>query len=175
MLTLGDRVRANMVSGASTERVMTREVNAYIKWSEKDAGYHNCRFLPAMVVVTARPGQTNTQISTAITNQMTFLAEKHRDQLIEPLTGEPGEVPMYRREPPLLYGVILAKTLAILFTLDSSDPDAKVKHLTNFDFRDKSQGVWSGFGLAFMVICARDYQLTIKDEFEKKEEEDPDL
>lgn len=107
---------------------------------------------------------------------MVFLAEKHREHLANPLTGEPGEVQTYRRQPPLLYGMILAKTIAILVTLDSANPDSTVKHLTNFDFNEKSQGVWNGFGLAMMIICARNYQLSIRDEFEEEESEpDPDL
>ena len=154
---------------------MTRELNAYIKWTEKDAGYYDYHFLPVIVIVTAKPGKSNSQIGTAISNQLAFLAEKHREHLANPLTGEPDEVQTYRRQPPLLYGVIIAKTFAIMLTLDSANPDAREKHLQNLDFRDRGQGVWSGFALAFLAICARNYQLTIQDEFEPKNEEDPDL
>jgi len=154
---------------------MTRELQSYIKWTEKDAGYHNCRFLPVIVIVTATPGKPTSQTSTILHNRMAFLAEQHRDLVANPLTGAPDEVQTYRRQPPLLYGVILVKTNAVLVTFDSADPNATVKHLTTLKFEDDGQGVWSGFGLAFMAICARDYQLTIMDEFEQKELEDPDL
>lgn len=170
LLTIGGRVRDNLEFGASTERVLTREINAYIKWSEKDGGYHRLRFLPVLTVVSARRGQSISSISTAITNQMAFLAERHRDLLRNPLNGEESEVETYRRQPPLLYGILVAQTIAIFVTLDSANPEAKIRHLQHFEFKEKGMDVWNSIAIALMIVVARNYIMSIKDELD---EEDP--
>jgi hypothetical protein len=170
LLSIGGRVRDNVQSGKSTERVLAREIKAYIKWSEKDGGYHNLRFLPVLTVVAASYGQNHSSISTAITNQMVFLAEKHRDLLRNPLTPEQSEIDTYRRPPPLLYGMIVAQTHVIFVTFDSANPDATIRHLQDFNFENKGMDVWNSIAIALMVVAARNYLMSMKDEFE---EDDP--
>lgn len=80
---------------------------------------------------------------------------------------------MYIRPPPLLYGIIVAHALTMIFTLDSADPDAIVKHLSHSQFTEKKMDVWNELSVAFTVIMARNYIMSIKDELEP-DDEDPD-
>jgi len=172
------RARERLEATGSAEKLVAKGIHDYIKWSEKDGGFDKLRFLPVLVVVTARPNQSTARISAAIEQQMTFLAKRHREYLALPAehTNELGEVEKYRRQPPLLYGMIVAQTMVIFVTMDSANPESRVKHLTHFDFKDKPMDIWNGFAIAFVVIMARNYVMSIKDELEEEtEESDPDL
>jgi hypothetical protein len=178
LLSLGGRVKDKVDAGRPCERLMAKEIENYIKWSEVDGGFSKLRFIPVLTVVAARHKQTIASISKSITDQMEFLAEKHRENLTltEPRTNELGEVEMYSRHPPLLYGIIVAQTMTILVTLDASDPEASIRHLAHFDFKDKDADVWNGVAVAIMVIVARNYLMSITDELEIDDESssDPD-
>lgn len=70
------------------------------------------------------------------------------------------------------------QTLVVIFTYDSSvpNPDLMKTISFNFDGTDSSQEVWDCIGIAAVVICARNYLMSIKDEFEVEQEDvDPDL
>ncbi|CZR63356.1 uncharacterized protein PAC_13253 [Phialocephala subalpina] len=178
LLRLGVRARDKMAAVGSAEKLIAKGIQDYIKWSERDGGYHQKRFLPVLVVVAAKPHEATSTISAAIEDQMKFLAERHRENLAldEEHINEVGQVEKYRRQPPLLYGIIVARTMVIFTTMDAADPEAKVKHLTHFDFKDKPMDVWNGFAIAYTVIMARNYTMSIKDELEDEPEEtDVDL
>lgn len=177
LLTLGVRVRDNVNAGAPTERLIAKEVRSYMKWAERDGGFDKLRVIPVLSIVVARPGQSIDTISVELSCQMKFLAEKHRNHLAiaDGYVNEAGEIEMYTRPPPLLYGIIVAQTLAIFFTLDSADPTATVRHLTHAQFTDKKMDAWNEFAIALTVIVARNYIMSIKDELEPEDEDsDPD-
>jgi hypothetical protein len=177
LLGLGTRIKDQHEAGIAT-RSIERALKAYIKWSEMDGGYFKKRFFPVLTIVTGKPNQPTEQISKAITDQMQLLAEQHRENLLlpEPQINELGEVEMYRRQPPLLYGIIVAQTIAIFVTLDSSNPDAKLRHIAHFDFKESKMAVWNGFALAIICVVARNYIMSIRDELEDDDESssDPD-
>jgi hypothetical protein len=56
--------------------------------------------------------------------------------------------------------------MTIFVTLDSSDPQARLRHVSHFDFKEKNVDVWNGVAIAIIVIVARNYLMSIKDEFE---------
>jgi hypothetical protein len=158
---------------------MSYEIQKYIKWSEVDGGYKKLCFIPVLTVVAARPREAIDSISKKITDQMEFLAKKHREHLTlsSPRTNEVGEVEIYSRQPPLLYGIIVAQTLAIFVTLDSSDPQAKLRHIAHVDFKEKGHAVWNGLAVALVVVVARNYMMSIKDELDEDDQDsdsDPD-
>jgi hypothetical protein len=128
-------------------------------------------------VVTAKPGQSNERVGENLISQLKFLARQHREYLAEPLSHD-SESPRFRRAPPLLYGVLIVQTLVVVFTYDSSllNPDLMKIVSFNFNGTDSSQEVWDCIGIAAVVICARNYLMSVKDEFEiEKAEIDPDL
>jgi hypothetical protein len=155
------------------EVLITREVKSYIKWAENDGDYRKRRFIPVLSFVSAKPRQTTDSLSNKITSEMMFLARKHRENLALS-TGEDGIV-KYRRQPPLLYGIIVAQSIVIFVTLDSANPEAKVRHLTHFDFMEKRMVVWNGFAIAYIITMAKDYIISIRDELEIDDTPDPDV
>ncbi|TVY47647.1 hypothetical protein LOCC1_G001784 [Lachnellula occidentalis] len=175
LLKLGARVREKVDAGRAPEPLIEREIKRYIQYTEKDGGYSRMRFIPVISVVRARPGEAIDLITQAITSEMTFLARKHRESLGFQINGE-SELDANKRIPPLLYGMIVARTNVIFVTLDSANPNATIRHLTHFDFAVKKMDVWNGFAISIMAICARNYTMAIKDELEIDDdpESDPD-
>ncbi|RDL39949.1 uncharacterized protein BP5553_04289 [Venustampulla echinocandica] len=167
LLSLGVRVRDKITVGLPTEKLIEQEINRYIKWSERDGGFDKMRFLPVLSVVRARPKQSGDSISLDISTKMNFFAKKYRDYFgVSSDEGRDDQNDASTRAPPLLYGIIVAKTLAIFVTLDSTDLNAKVRHMQHFDFKDKDMDVWNGFALAIMIICARNYIMSLEGELE---------
>ncbi|KAG9234633.1 hypothetical protein BJ875DRAFT_504593 [Amylocarpus encephaloides] len=167
LLSLGIRVKDKLDYGLPAERLIEKEILDYVKWSEQDGGYHRHRFIPVLSVVRARARQDISLISKTITDQMSFLAQRHRESLGY-FADEEGNIQIdaNRRTPPLLYGIIVAQKRAIFMTLDSTNPHAVIRHLRHFDFSDKPEGVWNGFAIAILVVAARNYMISIKDELE---------
>ncbi len=148
-----------------------------IKWTERDGGYFQKKYLPVLVVITGKPRHSTERISKEITELMQLRAKQHREYLLlsEPRTNELGEVKRYRRPPPLLYGIIVVRTIVIFVTLDSSYPEAKLRHIAHFDFKEPKVNVWNGFAVAIICVLARNYLMTIKDEFEEEIESTSDI
>jgi len=158
--------------------LMTREIKQFVKWSEWDGGYKRKRFIPVLTIVSAKPSQDSDSILKSLRDQMGFLARRHRENLAldEPRVNEAGEVELYSTPPPILYGIILAQTMAIFSTLDSSNPDAKTKHIAHFDFKQAGHSVWNGMAVAIIVIMARNYTMSMLETLEDDDpESDPDL
>jgi hypothetical protein len=178
LLSLGDRISDKILAGKPAEKPMAKEIANYVKWSEMDGGLNKLHFIPVLTVVAAAHKEAIDSISASITDQMECLAKKHRENLMleEPRTNEVGDVELYSRQPPLLYGIIIAQSMTIFVTLDSSNPEAKIRHLAHFDFKERNMNVWHGVALAIIVIVARNYLMSIKDELEADNEDssDPD-
>jgi hypothetical protein len=176
LLALGYRVRdLRCNEHPQFERLIIRELKSYIRWAEYDGDYVKRRFIPVLSLVAAKRGQSTDSLSNSITKQMMFLASKHRENLALS-SGQNGAAVKYRRQPPLLYGIIVARSIVIFVTLDSANPEAKVRHLTHFDFTDYGTVVWNGFAVAYIITMAKDYIISIRDDLEIDDTpyEDPD-
>ena len=181
LVTLGSRVRRLMDVRKPQEKTIKKELENYIKWSEKDGGFDKKRFLPLLVTVAGHPKKPLPALSKEITDQLDFLAIRHRQALALPATTVAtgmSEVQMFSRPPPVLYGVIISHCITVFVTLDSSKQDAKVKTIAHFDFSDTDMDVWNGFALAILVCMVRNQLMARKDEMQDEsedEETDPDL
>ncbi|TAQ91675.1 hypothetical protein B7494_g65 [Chlorociboria aeruginascens] len=179
LTTLANRVKDKERANLPTERLITKEIENYIKWTENDGGYAKKRFIPVITVMAARPKQSLEQLSRAFEGQMKFLAARHREVLALPPghINELGEVQLYARRPPILYGIIVAQSKIIFFTLDSSNPDANTKHIRHFDLQESNMGIWNGLSIAIILIVARNYIMSIKADLEDDDEpeSDPDV
>ncbi|EPQ63773.1 Bgt-5426 [Blumeria graminis f. sp. tritici] len=160
LLSLGVRVRDNLLVGAPTKKLISREINRYVKWSQKDGGYAKMYHLPVLAIVSTKRTHSIDSISTASDGQLKLLAEAHRKDLTTSHVADN----LYRRSPPLIYGIVIDQTSVTLVTLDSSKPDAILKLIQKFDFREKKNDVWIGLAIAVVVIMARNYVMSIKDE-----------
>jgi hypothetical protein len=79
------------------------------------------------------------------------------------------------RAPPLIYGIIIAQNKVIFMTHDSADPKAGVKLLHHFDLSDKEEGAWNGIAIALLVVAARQYNMSIRDELEIDDDSTTDI
>ncbi|KAH7411069.1 hypothetical protein BKA64DRAFT_372880 [Cadophora sp. MPI-SDFR-AT-0126] len=165
LITLGIRVRDKLSVGGYPEKMVAKEIQNYIKWAERDGGYHKKRFIPVHTVVAARSSQTAGSIGAALASQMKFLGEKHMASL-RISDGESREMDKYIKPLPLLYGLVVAQTKVILVTHNSAEPNSESKVLTTLDLTNKDMDVWNGFAIAFMIIAARNYIMSMKDELE---------
>ena len=181
MLGLGLRVKETLDLGKPVDHMITKEIKNYMKWAETDGGYATRRFIPVYAMVTLRRDGDIATIAAALNDQMSFLAKAHRDNLTlidgARVNGD-GNVETYTRNPPLIYGIIVAHGRLIFVALDSSNPQAKVKHIAHFNMLEKHMEVWNGFAIAILVVTIRNYMMTIIDELEEEDDaedwQDPD-
>lgn len=110
LITLGIRVREMLEVGGNPEKLVARAIKRYLKWSERDGGLTKLIYFPVHAIVYVRSSQTVDSITAAIKSQMKFLGEKHRANLAIPggQMNEFGELQMYRRPLPVMYGLIVA-------------------------------------------------------------------
>jgi len=156
---------------------MKREIQHYIEWSEYDGEYKKKRFIPVTVIVAARRKQTVDQVMKVLIDQLNFLAEKHRAALALPSPGhinEVGEVELYSRTPPVIYGFLIAGSKVIFVTLNSANPEATMKHISMVDLSQPRMAFWDAISIATVVITARNYMMSIRDELEDDEPEQTD-
>ncbi|SZF03479.1 unnamed protein product [Blumeria hordei] len=170
LLSLGVRIRDNLLVGAPTEKLILREIKSYVRWSQKDGGYAKMYHLPVLAIISAKKPHSIDSTSTASDGQMKLLAESHRKDLT---TSDVADN-LYRRSPPLIYGIAIAQTSVTLVTLDSANPDATLKLIQEFDFREKKNDVWIGLAIAVVIVMARNYVMSIKDELKFSEEPEAD-
>lgn len=170
-----------MIAGSRTrEEVIKKEIENYIKWAEFDGGYLNKSYIPIITIVALSPGQDIDSLSKTMTDSLESLAAEHRkDLLLEGSDGEePGGAPtMYTRVPPLLYGIVIAGAKVIFVTFDSAKEDYKPRTIAHFDFDQDTMDVWNGFAVAILVICVRNYMMTIRQHFDDDNtaSSDPDV
>ncbi|POS84211.1 hypothetical protein EPUL_003617 [Erysiphe pulchra] len=180
LLGLGARVRDNILTGAPINKLISREINHYIKWSERDGGFSRKRFLPVLTMVVARPKQSIDALSFEINRQMRFLAEKYREKFSisegqAVVSNENATNKNYVKNLPLLYGIIVARSNVIFVTLDSAKKDAAVRHMQDFDFQEQGSDAWIGFAISIIVIVARNYLMSRKTDFIAASEPDVDV
>lgn len=73
---------------------------------------------------------------------------------------------MYRRQPPVVYGLFIIGTSIFLLTADSSKgEDAYISFHVDMDFADKFQSVWNALTVAIAVCSARDELMSRLDDF----------
>lgn len=143
---------------------MKKEIENYIRYTERDAGLANKKFDRCITVMAAKPsGRLNPQQAAALTKRLTTrmhkLAARHRAALSLPEPhhiNELGEKDLYRRAPPVVFGIITMNTKVIFFSLDASITDGRQPNvLTQFDFSKLGADVWNGIAIALLCINAR--------------------
>lgn len=84
----------------------------------------------------------------------------------------------YRRRPPVVYGIFIIGSSALLLTVDSSKGDnAYVSFHVQAKFQETHQSVWNALTLAMAVCMARDELRERREDFESlpvEVESDPD-
>ncbi|KAG6015082.1 hypothetical protein E4U43_005770 [Claviceps pusilla] len=80
---------------------------------------------------------------------------------------EGGDEVVYRRKPPVVYGLFVLRSSVFLLTVDSAKgPDAYVSFHVDMHFMDRHQSVWNALTVAIAVCLARDQLARRLEDFE---------
>ena len=108
--------------------------------------------------------------------------DEDEDELAKAMLDTPKALrpPRYRRPPPVLYGIFVVQTTAMVLTMDAAKDhsDIFMSYQVEVGFNRKDQGVWNAITLAVVVCLARDWVAERKDDFETlrlDSESDPDV
>ncbi len=168
---------------------MRREIESYIRWSERDAGLHREKHIPVLAVSTAQAGQSTQDVIDSVTAKLQHLAGRYREKWrIHPSVEGSGENDHgdnetekekedgFEHELPTLYGLVIAHTVVAVVTLNATRPDRPVRSIALFDLGDDEQDVWNAFAIAIVVVLARHYLIGLR-QFESESAghpQDPD-
>lgn len=170
LTTIGSQVRPLLERSIHPEPLIAREIQKYIKWSSKDGGYHGRNFLPILRVFVAEPNEQVHSLNQTVSDELHQLALQHRSECtngspiyVENDDESTAQSQTWSRLPPVLYGIIIIKYHVVVVTLDSSNPDAKLRIVAPFNFAEPDMDVWNGFGVAILLCVVRNKLMGMKE------------
>lgn len=166
---LGRRVHDRYRSGyGSPEYQMKIWIAKYVEYTEREGGYNKKKFIPVLCLVRGRWKASAAETTKRLQDQMNFHAESWRRSLLRPspIVNDLGKTEIYFRRPPIIYGILYIQAKALFVTLDSSNPDAKIRDIHICDFLDSKKHFWHAVSVAIVVKIAQKYMESIKDELE---------
>lgn len=173
------------------EPIIYRQIKAYYDWSMKDAGLDSSEHIPIVSIVPARPDEPVSDVVARITNELQERGRQYRTKWLEgkESTDQPNkpnntddddgdddggggkddnnndekESPVFERDLPTLYGIVIKYSVLAFVTYDVANPDREVKSLALFDFQHHGQDVWHALSIAILMVRARDYLMRLRD------------
>ena len=163
LLFLGSRVRDKIICGLRSEPVMRRELHEFYKWTIMDAGLTRTHLIPLITICTAFPNEHVDSVVGRVTDRLHELGRQYR-QLLSAKDPETGELirdpethsPIYIRDLPTLYGIVIYKHVGTVVTYDSRFPKKGVQLMNTNNFTDGGEDVWHAFSMAIVMVKARD-------------------
>ncbi|KAK2594251.1 hypothetical protein QQS21_008030 [Conoideocrella luteorostrata] len=114
--------------------------------------------------VNASYRHTNVSISDALVDKFLGIMNEDSKRRAE---GQEEEV-IYRRKPPVVYGLFILRSSAFLLTVDSAKGyDAYVSFHVDMHFMDRHQSVWNALTVAIAVCLARDQLVERMEDFDE--------
>ncbi|KAF7945922.1 uncharacterized protein EAE97_004960 [Botrytis byssoidea] len=171
------RVHDRYYGGSGPPEAQMRQwIGKYVEWTERDGGYYKKKFIPVLCLVEGRWRAPAAETTKRLKDQMNFHAESWRRTLLRPspIVNEFGETEIYFRRPPLIYGILYIQAKALFVTLDSSDPQAKIRDIHVCDFLDTSKHFWHAISVAIVAKIAQRYMMSIVDTLEDDDPPEPD-
>lgn len=174
------------------EPLIYRQIKAYYDWSMKDAGLDSSEHIPIVSIVPARPDEPVSEVVARLTTELQERGRQYRTRWLEgeESTNQPNktnntdddddddydgndgnnnhknESPVFKRDLPTLYGIVIKYSVLAFVTYDVANPDREVKSLALFDFQHHGQDVWHALSIAILMVRARDYLMRLRDEGE---------
>lgn len=163
------------------EPIIHRQIKAYYDWSMKDAGLDSIEHIPIVSIVAARPDEPVSDVVARLTNELQERGRQYRTKWLEdeksatePNNDDDGddddddkkENPVFKRDLPTLYGIVIKYSVLAFVTYDVANPDREVKSLALFDFQHHGQDVWHALSIAILMVRARDYLMRLRNEGE---------
>lgn len=151
----------------------------------KDAGLDSSEHIPIVSIVSARPDEPVSDVVARLTNELQERGRQYRTKWLEgkESTGLPNkpnntddddgkdendndknEFPVFERDLPTLYGIVIKYSVLAFVTYDVANPDREVKSLALFDFQHHGQDVWHALSIAILMVRARGYLMRLRDE-----------
>lgn len=158
---------------------MKKEIDACIKWAERDGGYRNLRFIPLLVNMSIDRTQPVDAISKSIIDQMNFLAVRYRQLYSIPppgLTDAHGNLHFYSKRLPVIYGLLAVGATTVFVTMDAASTDHQVRTIAEFNFSDVEMDVWNGIALMMIICFVKSHLVAMRHEMEADvvDDSDPD-
>lgn len=153
----------------------------------KDAGLDSIEHIPIVSIVAARPDEPVSDVVARLTNELQERGRQYRTKWLEgeKSASQPNdeddddddgggddddndknENPVFKRDLPTLYGIVIKYSVLAFVTYDVANPDREVKSLALFDFQHHGQDVWHALSIAILMVRARDYLMRLRDEGE---------
>lgn len=170
------------------EPIIYRQLKAYYDWSMKDASLDPIEHIPIVSIVAARFDEPVSDVVARLTNELQERGRQYRTKWLEDeqSTSQPKkdnynnnnnndddeddddkkENPLFKRDLPTLYGIVIKYSVLAFVTYDVANPDREVKSLALFDFQHHGQDVWHALSIAILMVRARDYLMRLRDEGE---------
>jgi len=171
LFELGARTRDRvLLDGRVTpEEQVRRQLTAYMKWAEADAGLDTRTAIPLITLEMKPSGTPAAELQENARCKLARLAARYTEafrvrQSIEnsPTTDSTSTKLSY--PVPTLYAFIASHTVVALAAYRHDDPERKVKPVAFFDMKDKDHDVWNALALAIVVCHARNVQVRIAEE-----------
>ncbi|KAL8937571.1 MAG: hypothetical protein Q9216_004368 [Gyalolechia sp. 2 TL-2023] len=160
---LGSRVRDRITCGFRPEETLRREFLEYYKWSIKDAGLHRIEHIPVLSIGTAAPRESVPSIVGRVTDSLHDLGRQYRAHFFDRYDPETRK-PVFRKELPTLYGIVITYSVVSFLTYDSRFPNKPARSMGSFNFAKEDQDVWHAFAAAIVMVKARDYLIGLKED-----------
>ncbi|KAI9761014.1 MAG: hypothetical protein M4579_001277 [Chaenotheca gracillima] len=186
LLSLGKGVRERVLLRQPTEAYIKRELEAYIKWSERDIGFTKKPYIPLIAFATpkdkgtGRNGKATAELEAQIRRKIKVLASRYRQDFSVQKSVEsqsPGDTsehlpskhataslrsttPVmneFAHQPPTLYGMLILHTVVAIATFNSANLESPLRTVAILDLGKFGQDVWNGLAIGAAVICARDW------------------
>lgn len=169
------------------EPIIYRQLKTYYDWSMKDASLDSTEHIPIVSIVAARPDEPVSEVVARLTKELQERGRQYRTKWLEDEQSttqrrkvnnnnddddnyddddENNENPVFKRDLPTLYGIVIKYSVLAFVTYDVANPDRQVKSLALFDFQHHGQDVWHALSIAILMVRARDYLMRLRDEGE---------
>lgn len=160
---LGSRVRDRIDCHFRPEETLRREFLEFYKWSIKDAGLHRIEYIPVLTIGTAAPRESVDSVLGRVTDSLHDLGKQYRAHFFDHYDPDTRK-PVFKKELPTLYGVVIIKSVVSFVTYDSRFPGKKPRNMGTYDFAIEEQDVWHAFSAAIVMTKAREYLVGLKED-----------
>ncbi|MCJ1229027.1 hypothetical protein MMC12_005691 [Toensbergia leucococca] len=169
LTSLGTRIRDQEACKLRPEPLMHREIALYQKWSEQDASFEYLSFIPALAIVSARPGETTQSIANRIEKRLHALGRRYRarnlvrrpsvaciDEEQNVCIEDAEEMEQCLQQLPTLYGIVITGSTVGFVSYDARVPGKKTQTVGLAHFNNEIQDVWNALAVAIVVCWARE-------------------
>ena len=172
LLEIGGRIRdhAELKGSVAPEEQFRRQLNAYMKWANEDAGFDDRTLIPVVAMEIQPASVPFATMKANAARKCARLAARFREEvrIQRSVEGSPASTTSDGSQIsyplPTFYAIIASSTLAALMAYTPGNDESDLHAMALFDFREKENDFWNAFGLAITVCHIRNVQKRIAEE-----------